>query len=133
MTVRIGSNAQNAAVSAVTALLNSGTIQVRTGTQPATVGTAATGTLLATLGLSATAFGAASAGSAAANAITGDTSADATGTAGWFRAYTSGSTGVIDGSVTASGGGGDMTFDSVSFVAGGTVNLTGWTFSQPAG
>lgn len=97
------------------------------------MGTAATGTLLATLTLSATAFAAASSGSAAANAITGDTSADATGTAGWFRAYTPGSVGVIDGPVTATAGGGDMTFDSVSFVAGGAVNLTSWTVSLGAG
>jgi len=115
---------------AITALLNGGHIEVRSGTQPASVGTAASGTLLATLTLGSPAFGSANAsGTATANAITGDSSADATGTAGWFRAYTSGSAGVIDGSVTATGGGGDMTFDSVSFVQGGPINLTAWTIT----
>ncbi|HWU21551.1 MAG TPA: hypothetical protein VN088_08500 [Nocardioides sp.] len=132
MATRISVAAQNAAADAIGALLNAGTIEIRSGAQPATVGTAATGILLGTLTLSATAFGASSAGTAAANAITGDSSADATGTAGWFRAKASGGTGVIDGSVTATGGGGDMTLDSVSIVVGGTINVTSWTITMPS-
>jgi hypothetical protein len=90
--------------------------------------------LLATLPLSATAFGNATTASpsvATAASITSDTNADATGTAGYFRAYSGGGTAVIDGSVTATGGGGDMTLDSVSIVAGGTVAVTSWTVSHP--
>jgi hypothetical protein len=137
MATRIATLAAKTGLDAITALLNSGTVEIRTGSQPATVGTAASGTLLGTLSLSATAFGAATTASpavATANAITGDTSADATGTAGWFRAYRSsgnGSTAIIDGSITASGGGGDMIMSSVSVVAGGTLDVTAWTISQP--
>lgn len=131
MATRISVAAQNAAASAIAALLNTGTIEIRTGTQPATPATAATGTLLGTLTLSSTAFGSASSGTVTANAITGDSSADATGTAGWFRAYSSAAAAVIDGSVTATGGGGDMTLDSVSIVATGTINMTSWTLTMP--
>ena len=137
MTTRIGTTQRNAACDAIVDSLDAGSgagyIQVRTGSQPATVGTAATGTLLATLTLSDPAFGSASTGVATANAITGDTSIDASGTPGWFRAFDSSNNAVIDGSVTITGGGGDMTFDSVTWVAGGAANMTGWTVTMPAG
>lgn len=137
MATRISDAARNAAVNGITALLDSGVsgghIEIRTGSQPATVATGATGTLLGTLTLSKPAFGSASAGTGTAAAITGDSSADATGTAGWFRAYDLAGTGVIDGAITATGGGGDMTLDSVSIVAGGTINVTSWTITMPAG
>lgn len=132
MATRINTNARNAGVDAITALLNTGgAIDIRTGAQPAAASDAATGTLLGTLTLSATAFGASASGTATANAITGDSSADATGTAGWFRAKTAGGVAVIDGSVGTSGA--DMNLSSVSIVAGGTINVTSWTVTLPAG
>lgn len=135
MATRIATSARNAAADAVVDLLDAGSgagyIEIRTGTQPATPATSASGTLLATLTLSDPAFGAASSGTATASAITGDSSADATGTAGWFRAYDSTGAAVIDGSVTATGGGGDMTLSSTSIVAGGTVDITSWTVTMP--
>lgn len=128
-----------AAVGAVKALLNSGTIKVYSGTQPADCNTAVTSqTLLATLTFSSTAFGSAtasgSAGSkvvtATANSITSDTNAAATGTATWFRAWESGgTTAVLDGSVGTSGA--DLNLSTVSIIAGGTVECTGFTLSQP--
>jgi hypothetical protein len=139
MATRITQAAAKAAVDAVTALLNSGTVEIRTGSQPATANTAATGTLLGTLTLNATAFGAATTASpsvATANAITSDTSADATGTAGWFRAYRSSGNGgaaVVDGTITTSGGGGDMIIDDASIVIGGTIAVTSWTISLGTG
>lgn len=131
MATTISAGAANAAVDAITALLNGGHIEIRTGAQPAGPGAAATGTLLGTLTLSATAFGTASGGTATANAITGDTSADASGTAGWFRGYTSASAGVIDGAITATGGGGDMELDNTGIVAGGTIDVSSWTITMP--
>lgn len=137
MTTRISVASATAAVGAMTALLDGGAgaghIEIRTGAQPASVATAASGTLLGTLTLSDPAFGAAANGSASANAITGDTSADATGTAGWFRAYDSNNVAIIDGSITATGGGGDLELDNVNIVATGTINVTSWTVSQPTG
>jgi len=123
--------ARNAAGTALTDLLNSGSIEIRTGASPG-VDSAATGTLLGTLPLSATAFGTWSAGSATANAITQDASADATGTAGYFRALNAGSGAVIDGTITATGGGGDLELNSVSITAGATIDITSWVINHPA-
>src|SRR5688572_27759794 len=85
--------AANAACDAMAALLNGGTLKIYTVGSgiPATAATAITDqVLLATLTLGNPAFGAAVAGVATANAITGDTSADATGTASFYRLLTSG-------------------------------------------
>ena len=138
MATRISTAVAKAMCDAMAAKPDAGTgagyVEVRTGSQPATVATAASGTLLATLTLSDPAFDAATTASpavATANPIADDASADASGTAGWFRCYDSSGTAVIDGSVTATGGGGDMTFDTAAFVAGGDVHLSGWTVSQP--
>lgn len=129
--MKISVAAQNAAAAAVGTLTNGGTINIYTGAQPATPGTAASGTLLGTLTLSATAFGAASAGTITAAAITGDSVADASGTAGYFRVFGSTSVAVIDGTVSASGGGGELVLSSVSIVAGGTINVTSYTITMP--
>lgn len=139
MATRISNAAAQAACNAVVDLLDAGAsagyIEIRTGSAPTNVEDAATGTLLATLTLNDPAFGNAAdadpGATATANSITGDSSADATGTAGWFRAYDSDDTGVIQGSVTATGGGGDMTFASVSFVATQPVDITSWTITMP--
>lgn len=135
MVTRIATSARNAAAAAVGLLLDAGSgagyIEIRTGAQPATPNTAATGTLLATLPLSDPAFGAAATGVITANAITPDSTADASGTAGWFRAYDSSGAAVIDGTVTVSGGGGDMILSSVAVIAGGVVTVSSWTITMP--
>lgn len=138
MATRLPTSARNAAANAITALVDAGTgagtVQLRTGSQPATANDAASGTLLATFVLSDPAFGAASAGVSTLDVtpLPSD-AADATGTAGWARALDSAGATVIDGSVTASGGGGDFIIDNTSIVAAQTVNLTAWTITVPAG
>lgn len=95
----------NAAVSAeadaLGPLLNSGLLRIYDGSQPATANTAlGAQVLLAELTFNATAFPAASNGVLTANAITADSSANAAGTASWFRAVKSdGTTVVMDGTV----------------------------------
>lgn len=135
MTIRTSRTALKAELDALAALLNGGTIQVRTGAQPATPQTAATGTLLATLTFSSPAFGAAAdSGNNAqivANAISDDASADADGTAGWFRALTSGAAAVFDGTVSESGGGGDAIINSDAIQVGGRVRITSLTYTLP--
>ena len=137
MATRVSTAAAQAACNGVVDLLDGGAgagyIEIRTGSQPATVATAASGTLLGTVTLSDPAFGNATNASpsvASASAITNDSSADASGTAGWFRAYDSTGAAVIDGSITATGGGGDLTLDTVSIVAGGVISITSWTVSH---
>jgi hypothetical protein len=108
-----------------------GTLKIYTGTQPAGPGTAVGAqVLLGTLTLTDPSFPAGSTGVITASAITSDTTADATGTATWFRASDSNAVAVIDGSVgTATS---DLILDSVSIVAGGTIAVTSWTITMPA-
>lgn len=137
MTVRISAAARSAAADAIVDLVDggpaAGTIKIYTGGQPAGPGTAPTGTLLGTLTMTDPAFGNAASGVATAAAITGDTSADASGTAGWARIADSTGTAILDMSVTASGGGGDLQLDNVNIVAGGQINVTALTVTLPAG
>lgn len=121
----------NAAVDAITALANSGKVRIYTASQPATADTAVSGqTLLAELTMNSTAFGAASAGVATANAITSDTSADATGTAAWFRVLKSdGTTALWDGSVGTSDA--DMVINSTAIQSGAAVSISSFTYTLP--
>ncbi len=73
---------------------------------------------------------AASSGSKAKSGTWEDTSADATGTAAHWRLYASdGTTCGAQGTVTATGGGGDMTVDSVSFTATQAFTVTSFTLT----
>ena len=131
--------AAKAGCDAVAAKCNGGSIKIYTGSQPTDANTAVSGqTLLGTLTLSATAFAASSASGTAptrsaiatANAITGDSSADNTGTATWFRVLQSdGTTVVYDGSVGVSGC--DLNLATTSIVTGEAINVTSWTLAQP--
>lgn len=106
-------------------------LQIRSGTQPAGPDTAASGTLLASITLNDPAF-TESGGVLTIDespAIT-DSSADNTGTASWFRILTSAGTAVLDGSVTATGNGGDLTLSTVSIVSGAAVTITGGTITE---
>jgi len=122
--------AAKAAADAVCALCNGGTIQIRSGTQPANANTAASGTLLVTLTFAATAFAPAGAtgGQATANAI-GSANAVASGTASWFRALKSdGTTAVFDGSVGTSAA--DLILSTVALTSGGSVSVSSFTYTQ---
>lgn len=116
----------NAKAAAWGALLNSGFVDIYTGAKPANADAVATGTLLGTCTFSATAFGAPAAGVITANAISDDASADATGTAGWFRLRKSDGTKVADGDV-----GTEMVLDNTSIVVGGRISITSFTYTEP--
>lgn len=133
MTTKSSTVARNAAADAVCALANTGYVRVYDGTKPADPQTAITSqTLLAELRFGATAFGSAATGVATANAVTSDSSANATGTASWARLLKSDGTTVLwDCDVTATGGGGDITFATVSFVAAAVIAMTSCTYTQP--
>lgn len=103
----------------------SATLKIYSGTRPATGG--AETTILAELVCNATFAPAASGGVLTLNAIADDTSANATGTASWFRIASTVPTHVMDGDVSTSGA--DMNFDSISFVAGGTVAVSSFTIT----
>lgn len=89
----------NAQADIIGAALDSGWLRIYDGSQPANGGAITTQTLLAELRFAADAFPAASGGVLTANSITADSSANASGTASWFRAFRSdGTSAVIDGS-----------------------------------
>lgn len=118
--------AQAMAAALATDLGSAATIEIRTGTKPATPETAASGTLLATVAI--TGSFTASGGSITA-ADPASVTVAASGTAGHFRVKTSGGTAKIDGTVGTSGA--DMNLSTVSLVAGGTVDLGVPTFTVP--
>lgn len=122
---------RNAKLDAVeTAIGASAVLKIRSGAAPANVAAADSGTVLATLNLPADWMAAAASGSKSKSGTWEDTSADATGTAAHFRIYASdGTTAHAQGTVTATGGGGDMTVDSTSFTAGQNFTVTGFTIT----
>jgi len=124
MALTISTASKNLGLNAQLDVLNSGFLRIYSGTRPATPDTALSGnTLLAELTFGATAFAAATGGTKTANAIGSDTSADATGTATFFRAFKSdGTTAVVDGTVGTSGT--DAIINSTSIVAATTVACT---------
>lgn len=126
LTPRLSAASRNLALNAALDVLNGGNVLILDGTQATDADTAIGAQVtLAQVGMNATAFAAASAGSKAANAFTADSSADATGTASWYRMRTSGSTAVWDGSAGTSGA--NINFNTVSIVSGASVNITGFT------
>jgi hypothetical protein len=136
MAITLATSARNAACDAIVDRLDlgsgAGTIQIRSGTRPATPNDTATGTLLATVTLADPAFGAAATGVATLTDPASVTGA-AAGTATWFRALDSDSNAVFDGSITATGGGGDLTLNTTTISVGLTVDITGGTITMPSG
>jgi hypothetical protein len=122
---------RNAKLDAVeTTVGTSAVLKIRTGAAPANVATADSGTVLATLSLPSDWMAAASSGTKALSGSWADASADATGTAAHFRIYASdGTTAHIQGTVTATGGGGDMTLDNTSIASGQSVTVTSFTLT----
>lgn len=88
--------------------------------------------MLASLTLPSDWMAAASSGSKAKSGTWEDTSADSAGTAAHYRLYASdGTTCHAQGTVTATGGGGDMTVDNTSFAAGQSFTVTSFTLTAP--
>lgn len=121
---------------AVDADAGAGSIQLRSGAQPANPQTAASGTLLATFNFGDPAFAAAAAetnyATITANPIASAT-AVAAGTAGWFRILDNSGDAVYDGAVTVTGGGGEMTIGNTSISNGSEVNVTSLAIKFPKG
>lgn len=126
---------RNARLDAVEAAIGAGAIlKIRTGAPPASCGSADTGTVLVTCALPADWMAAAVNGVKAKQGAWEDTSADASGTAGHFRFYASdGTTCHMQGTVTATGGGGDMTVDNTIFAAGQAFSVSSFTLTAANG
>lgn len=132
MTLDISDTVRNAMLDSIESTIGvSAVLKIRTGAPPG-IGNADAGTVLATFSLPSDWMAAASGGSKAKAGTWQDASADATGTAAHFRVYASdGTTQHIEGTVTATGGGGDLELDNVSIAAGQQVTIS--TFTLNAG
>jgi len=139
LTFQISNAAAQAMLTALGNQIDAGTqavINIYSGTQPVDVETAASGTLLAELLCNATAFSGISDTNPGARAtfaaITPDSSANNSGTAGYFRIFTqTGGTAVCQGSVGTSGA--DLNLNTTSITAGSQVSITSATIDQPEG
>jgi len=121
---------RNAKLDAITTQVGtSALIRIYDGSQPATPETAiGAQVLLAELTGNASAFAAAASGGVlTASAITNDSSANATGTASWFRILTSGATAKIDGTVGV--GTFDMVINNTSIATGQVVSISSLTIT----
>ena len=133
---KLGTTCRDAACNGIVDAIDGGTppgrIEHRVGAQETNVSDASSGTLLGTNLFSNPAFGNSSTGVATASAITNDSSADASGTAGHFRIYTGagGDTAALaQGNTSTSGA--DMNFDNATIVAGGVIAITSMTVTVP--
>jgi len=107
-------------------------IKGRSGAAPATCATADSGTVGFSITCPSDWLSAAASGVKSKLGTWSDASADATTTIGHFRVYKSdGTTCTLQGTVTVTGGGGDLTLDSVSVTAAQVVTITGFTLTAP--
>jgi len=129
---RISSAAAIAATNTLVDLLDNsgpGRVDILDGTQPATVNTAITDqTVLGSLTLSNPAFGNAtdqgSFARAVANAVGQDISANAAGTATWFRAYDGAGNAIIDGNAGVTDEA--MILNNAEIALNDTIDITSW-------
>ena len=129
MAFQFSTTARNAALDSIeTAIGVSPTLEVRSGTVPANCAAADSGTVLATMVLPADWLSAASGGTKVLSGTWLDLAADANGTAGHFR-IKAGATCHIQGTVTITGGGGDMTFDNTNVAVGQQIGITGFSIT----
>lgn len=132
MAIQLSVAVRNARLDAIeTSIGTSAIMEIRSGSAPATCATANSGTVLATISLGSDWMAAASAGAKAKSGTWSDASADATGTAGHFRIFASdGTTCGLQGTVTVTGGGGDLTLDNTSIASGQAVTISSFTLTD---
>lgn len=132
MTVQTSDAIANARLDAIeTTIGTAAVLKIRTGAQPANIAAADSGTVLATLSLPSDYLANAASRSKAKSGTWSDSSADATGTAAHWVLYASdGTTRHMQGTVTLTGGGGDMTVDNTSFVAAQAFTVTSFTLTD---
>lgn len=128
--LQLSTSVRNARLDAIeTTIGTSAILKILTGTQPSNCATADSGTVLATLSLPSDWMASASSGSKEKSGTWQDSSADNTGTAGYFRIYNSGGTTChIQGTVGTSGT--DMTVDNTSFVSGQSFTINSFTLTD---
>lgn len=129
MALSFNNEIKNDQLDAIGDAFGGGVIEIYEGTVPANASATHSGTLLAEVDLPATAFAAASGGSMAGAGLpwSDPDAINASGTASFFRMFSSDRSKVIQG--TCGVGTGDLQLDTVNLIQGGTFQITGATFS----
>lgn len=132
MSLQFSVSVRNARLDSIESTVGTAPIlTIRTGAAPSTCATANSGTVLATLTLPSDWMSNASSGAKAMTGTWQDTAADNTGTAAHYRIHDStGTTCHLQGTVTATGSGGDMTLDNTSIATGQQINVTSFTITD---
>lgn len=129
MAFQFSTSSRNAALDSIETAIGTGpTLEIRSGAVPADCAAADSGTVLATIALPSDWLTAASGGSKSLSGTWQDAAADASGTAGHFR-IKQGATCHIQGTVTITGGGGDMTLDNTNIATGQQITITAFTLT----
>lgn len=136
MAIQLSTSARNALLDAIeTTISTTAKLQIRSGAAPANCAAANSGTLLCEMTLPSDWWAAAASGAKAKSGTwsgTGDAAAGAGTNAAHFRIFdNAGTTCHLQGTVTASGGGGDMTLDNVSIASGQAVAVSTFNLTAP--
>ncbi len=132
MTVQLSASVRNAMLDAIESSIGTAPkLRIYTGSMPANCAAAATGTLLVEITCPSDWMAGASGGTKALASSVSGTGA-AAGTAGHYRIVDSaGTTCHEQGTVTATGGGGDLTLDNTSIAVSQTVTISTKTYTAP--
>jgi hypothetical protein len=132
MAIQLSVAVRNARLDAIeTTIGTSAVMRIFTGAQPANCAAADSGTLLAELSLPSDWLAAAGSGQKAKSGTWEDLLANNSGNAGHFRIYDSGVAACHkQGSITATGGGGDMEVNNIVFAAGQPFTVTAYTLTD---
>lgn len=132
MPLQLSVAARNARLDAIeTTVGASAILMLRTGAAPANCAAANTGTVVSTINLPADWMAAASGGVKALAGSWADASADNAGTVGHFRLYANdGTTCHAQGTVTNTGGGGDLTLQNVVVSQGQAITITSFAITD---
>lgn len=133
MTIQMSTTLRNARLDQIESTIGvSAKLLMYSGAVPANCAASATGTLMVTYSLASDWMAAASAGAKAFNNLPLTVTAAAGGILGYFRLTASdGVTCHLQGTITATGLGGDMTVDNTNVTLGQSVNVTGFTLNEP--
>lgn len=131
MTIQLSTAVRNAQADAFESTTGTAAkLQIRSGAAPADCATADSGTLLCEMTLPSDWLAAASSGAKTKSGTWSGTGA-AAGTAAHFRIKDStGTTTHMQGSITATGGGGDMTLDNTSIASSQAVAVSSFSYTR---
>ena len=139
MAIQLAVSTRDARLDAIeTDIGTSAKMAIYTGSMPSNCAADTTGTKLAEFDLASDWAASATGGAKSLNNLPLTTTGAAAGSAGYFRLFTNaqsttpgvGTPCQMQGTITATGGGGDMTLDNTSIASGQTVNVTSFTITD---